>query len=245
MDIWTTVYVFLAFFAAAFLKGITGLGFSTICLPILSTFIDLKAGIPLVIVPSLSSNVLVMAQAGRFQEALRRFWPLYISAIPGLILGVSVLSSVKSSWSRAVLGAILFIYALWAWRTQTSIALSSQAERRWFIPVGLVTGVVNGITGSQVMPALPFMLALQLHKDLFVQAINLSFTLSSLVMLVLLSRFGILSWDILGVAVVGILPVALGIFLGGKLRQRLPDDAFRKVVLVFLLVIGLSLVVRI
>lgn len=244
MDTQTAAYVFLAFFAAAFLKGITGLGFSTICLPILSTFIDLKAAIPLVLIPSLASNVLVMAQAGRFKEALQRFWPLYISAIPGLVLGVSVLSSVKSSWSRAILGASLFAFALWSWRTQ-AFTLSTQAERRWSGPVGLITGVVNGITGSQVMPVLPFLLALQLHRDLFVQAINLSFTLSSLVMLMLLSRFGILSLDILGVAAVGILPVALGIFLGGKLRQRLPDDAFRKVVLVFLLVIGLSLMIRV
>ncbi len=244
MAIQTAAYVFLAFFVAAFLKGITGLGFSTICLPILSTFIDLKAAIPLVIVPSLSSNILVMAQAGRFKEALQRFWPLYLSAIPGLILGVSVLSSVKSSWSRAILGAILFIFALWSWRNQ-AYTLPPQTERRWSGPVGLITGVVNGITGSQVMPVLPFLLALQLHRDLFVQAINLSFTLSSLVMLVLLSRFGILSWDILGVATAGIVPVALGIYLGGKLRQRLPDEAFRKVVLVFLLVIGLSLMIRI
>ncbi len=234
----------LAFFVAAFLKGITGLGFSTICLPILSMFIDLKIAIPLVIIPSLSSNVLVMAQAGRFQEALQRFWRLYLSALPGLILGVSVLSSVKTSWSRAVLGAILFVFALWAWRTQ-ALALSKTAEKWWSTPVGLVTGMVNGITGSQVMPVLPFLLALQLHKDLFVQAINLSFTLSSLVMLVLLSRFGLLSLGTLGLAAVGILPVALGIFWGGKLRRRLPDEAFRKVVLVFLLVLGLSLMIRV
>ncbi|WP_256872664.1 sulfite exporter TauE/SafE family protein [Candidatus Entotheonella palauensis] len=244
MDIPTTTFVLLAFFVAAFLKGITGLGFSTICLPILSILIDLKMAIPLVIIPSLSSNVLVMMQAGRFREALHRFWPLYLSAIPGLMLGVSVLSSVKSSWSRAVLGAILFIFALWSWRTQAR-TLSLKAERWWSGPVGLMTGVVNGITGSQVMPVLPFLLALQLHKDLFVQTINLSFTLSSLVMLILLSRFGLLSWSTLSLAAVGILPVSLGIFLGGKLRQRLPDEAFRKVVLVFLLVLGLSLMVRV
>ena len=244
MDIPTTTYILLAFFAAAFLKGITGLGFSTICLPILSIFIDLKIAIPLVIIPSLSSNVLVMVQAGRFQEALQRFWPLYLSALPGLMIGVSVLSSVKTSWSRAVLGAILFVFALWAWRSQ-ALALSTSAERWWSGPVGLVTGIINGITGSQVMPVLPFLLALQLHKDLFVQTINLSFTFSSLVMLALLSRLGLLSMGTLGLAVAGIAPVALGIFLGGKLRQRLPDEAFRKVVLVFLLVLGVSLMVRV
>ncbi len=210
----------------------------------LSLLIDLKVAIPLVIIPSLSSNVLVMVQAGRFQEAVQRFWLLYISAIPGLILGVSVLSSVKSSWSRAVLGAILFVFALWAWRTQ-ALALSKSAEKWWTGPVGLVTGVVNGITGSQVMPVLPFLLALQLHKDLFVQAINLSFTLSSLVMLLLLSRFGLLALGTLGLATVGIVPVSLGIFLGGMLRRRLPDEAFRKIVLIFLLALGLSLMVRV
>ena len=244
MDISTTAYVLFAFFVAAFLKGVTGLGFATICLSLLSLSIDLKVAIPLVIIPSLSSNVLVMRQVGRFREALQRFWPLYLSALPGLVLGVMALSSAKSSWSRAALGAILFVFALWAWRSQ-ALALSQAAERWWSSPVGLATGVVNGVTGSQVMPILPFLLALDLHKDLFVQAINVSFTLSSLVMLALLSRFGLLALHTLGLAAVGILPVALGIFLGGKLRQRLPDAAFRKVVLVFLLTLGLSLMIRV
>ena len=243
MDIWTLIPVCLAFFAAAFLKGITGLGFSTICLPILTTFLDLKTSIPLVIVPSLSSNVLVMVQAGRFGEALRRFWPLYVSAIPGVVLGVSVLTSVKGSLSRAILGGVLFLYALWALRAKDE-GLPKHVEAWLTGPVGFITGVVNGVTGSQVMPILPFLLALKLHKDLFVQAINLSFTLSSLIMLALLSRVGLLTVNLVSMAVLGIAPVALGIVLGGRLRRALPEDGFRKAVLVFLLVIGCSLILR-
>ena len=89
------------------------------------------------------------------------------------------------------------------------------------------------------------MLSLQLHRDTFVQAINLSFTLSSLIMLLLLSRVGLLTLHIVGVSLFGIVPVAIGIFLGGKIRGSLPEAIFRKVVLIFLLVIGLSLVVRV
>ncbi len=244
MDVQTLIPIFLAFFVAALLKGITGLGFSTICLPILTTFLDLKVSIPLVIVPSLSSNTLVMVQAGRFREALGRFWLVYVSAIPGVVLGVSVLTSVPSSLSRAVLGGILCVYGLWALRSKAEV-LPKRMERWLTGPVGFVTGVVNGVTGSQVMPILPFFLALQLHKDLFVQAINLSFTLSSLLMLMLLSRVGLLTYSIVGIALAGIIPVALGITFGGKLRQALPEDRFRTIVLLFVLILGFSLIMRI
>jgi len=151
VDTWIVAYVCLAFFVSAFLKGITGLGFSTICLPILSTVLDLKTSIPLVIVPSLASNVLVMAQAGHFNQAIRRFWLVYLSAIPGLGLGVYVLTSVPGSLSRAVLGAVLMCYALWALRSP-AVGLSSSWETRLASPVGFLTGIINGVTGSQVMP---------------------------------------------------------------------------------------------
>lgn len=79
MDFVTIVQAFIAFFIASFLKGLTGLGFSTLCLGFLVVFLDLKLAIPLVVLPSLSSNIMVMVEAGRFLEALKRFWPLYLN----------------------------------------------------------------------------------------------------------------------------------------------------------------------
>ncbi|NET77775.1 MAG: sulfite exporter TauE/SafE family protein [Okeania sp. SIO1F9] len=138
--------------------------------------------------------------------------------------------------SRAILGAILFFYALWALRSKSIIL--SEKMRTWLtVPVGLTTGVINGITGSQIMPILPFLLALDLNKETFVQAINLSFTLSSMMMLFLMGKIGLLQPSLLGIAVVGILPVAIGINLGSRLRKRLPEEKFRTVVLLFLLVV--------
>lgn len=94
------------------------------------------------------------------------------------------------------------------------------------------------------MPILPFLLALDLNKEIFVQAINLSFTLSSIIILFLLSKIGLLEPSLLGISVVGILPVAVGINFGGRLRKRLPEDKFRTVVLLFLLVLSFSLIMR-
>jgi hypothetical protein len=76
---------------------------------------------------------------------------------------------------------------------------------------------------------------------LLVPAINLSFTLSSLVMLALLGGAGLASVDLLGVALLAIPPVALGIHLGGRLRRWLPEASYRRAVLLVLLVTGLGL----
>ncbi len=240
MDSPTIIFILSVFFFSAFLKGITGLGFSTICLPILCTAIDIKTAIPAVILPSIASNLLVMAEAGRFGEALGRFRLLYFSALPGLVLGLIFLGSVPSAWPRAVLGLVLVSYAAWA-LNQKRFSLSSSAARLLKIPVGLATGLVNGLTGSQVMPVLPYLISLNLNKNLFVQSINIHFTISSLVMLAGLAGLGFLTRSLLLIALAGVLPVALGIKLGGLFRRRLSQEVYRRLVLVFLILVGLKL----
>ncbi|MEM6622908.1 MAG: sulfite exporter TauE/SafE family protein, partial [Pseudomonadota bacterium] len=58
--------IFAVYFLAATAKGVTGLGFSTVCLAPLAITVGLKATLPLLIIPSISSNLLVMAGAGEF-----------------------------------------------------------------------------------------------------------------------------------------------------------------------------------
>lgn len=232
-----------AAFISAFLKGITGLGFSTICLGLLASVIDLKLAIPAVLVPSLSSNLLVMLEAGHFRATVRRFWPLYLAALPALMAGLSLLVSVDGTSARRALGVVLFVYGVWA-LINAEFSLERRTERWLNVPVGLVTGFVNGLTGSQVMPVLPYLLSLQLDKNVFVQAINISFTLSSLVMLAGLAVVGLLDLPLLGASALGVVPVALGIALGGRVRRRLAEATFRKVVLVLLVCLGLNLMLR-
>ena len=108
------IFILIAYVVAASIKGLTGIGFSTSCLPIMALRLDLKVAIPLVIIPSIVSNIVVMIQAGRFREALRRFWPLYVSSVPGLLIGLSILVAINTVAAKAMLGLVLIAYAFWA-----------------------------------------------------------------------------------------------------------------------------------
>jgi len=236
-------FILIAYIVASGIKGLTGLGFSTSCLPVLALRLDLKVAIPLVIVPSIVSNVAIMMEAGRFRETVRRFWPLYISSIPGLLVGLIVLISINVDTARLILGLVLVAYSLLALGNKP-FTLSGVWERKLKMVVGFCTGFVNGLTGSQVMPVLPYLLALNLNKKAFVQAINISFTLSSLIMLLSMQKLGYLSSHTLLIAVSGLVPVLLTVYFSSKLRHYLVGSLYRKLILIFLLIMGAILSIK-
>ena len=243
MDSSDYFFILLAYMIAAMIKGVTGLGFNTSCLPIMALHLDLKLAIPLAIIPSIVSNVVIMFQAGAFLKVLRRFWVLYAAAIPSLLLGLSVLVRVNVDLAKTFLGLVLILYALTA-LLKKPFTVSKIMEQALKLPVGLLTGFINGLTGSQVMPVLPYLLSLNLDKNTFIQAINISFTLSSLIMLFRMNQLGYLSAHAFLIALGSAIPVTAIVFIGGKLRNRLSQSFYRTLVLVFLLVLGVTLTVK-
>ena len=244
MDEIDFVFILTAYVVAASIKGLSGIGFSTSCLPIMALRLDLKVAIPLVIIPSIVSNIVVMIQAGRFREALKRFWPMYAASIPGLLIGLSILVIINISVAKAILGLVLIVYASWALANK-QFALPEKGEHILKVPAGFCTGFINGLTGSQVMPSLPYLLSLNLHKKDFVQAINISFTLSSFVMLVGMNRLGHLPPSTFLLAVGGLIPVLTTVYIAGKLQNRLTGESHRRLVLGFLLAMGLILFLKV
>ena len=237
------IFILIAYIVAGVIKGVTGLGFSASCLPIMALRLDLKLAIPLVIVPSIVSNVVIMVQAGYFINVVRRFWPLYASTIPGLLIGLAILVSINVDVAKIILGLVLVLYALLA-LSNRPFTVSETWERRLKLPVGFLTGFINGLTGSQVMPVLPYLLSLDLNKNTFIQAINISFTMSSVIMLFGMNQLGYLSPNTFLIASVGAIPVTTIVFVGGKLRNRIPRILYQRLVLICLLILGVILSVK-
>lgn len=248
MDITITITIIivavLAYLVAGLVKGTTGLGFSTACLPILVMAVGLKEALPLVIVPSILSNVTVMRDAGHFRETVKRFWLLYCALIPGIVAGLALLNAIDGVSAAAVLGGVLCVYSAYALMGRQG-HLPDAWERPLAAPTGFLTGMVNGVTGTQVIPLLPYMLARPLDPNRLVQSINCSFTLSSLAMAAGLSTLSLFSLPQLALSVAGVIPALLGVKMGTVMRRRLDPSLFRTLVLLVLLALGLSLIWRV
>src|SRR5271165_4682849 len=168
-------------FFAGIIKGATGIGYSSCALPFLTAALGIETAMALVVFPAVASNLALLWTNGSLGCALRRFWPLYLATLPGIAAGAVLLMWVDKSLPAQVLGVLIAGYAIQAW-LKPSFALGPGLASAVRVPVGFLNGLLTGFTGSQVMPLMPYMLALNLDSRLLVQAVNVAVVISSLLL---------------------------------------------------------------
>jgi uncharacterized protein len=222
---------------AGLLKGFTGLGFSTCALPFLVLAVGLKTAVALVLVPAIASNFMLLWRIGHVPETVSRFWPMYVALIPGVANGISLLAWVDGATAARGLGLITMLYAtISLWRP--NLQLSASLEGPMLLPVGLINGLLTGLTGSQIMPLLPYMMGLRLDPDRFVQAVNVAVTFTAGLMLIGLAVAGLLPKQLAMISLLGIVPASIGTYIGNHARTFVPTARFRLLVLYTLLFLG-------
>ncbi len=237
------VFAISGLFFAGVIKGATGIGYSSCALPFLAAALDLKAAIVLLVAPAMASNVAVLFTTGSLEHALKRVWPLYLSTLPGIFGGVSLLMWVDKRIPTQILGVIIAAYAVQGW-LKPSFVLQPRIAHAALVPVGLLNGLLTGFTGSQVIPLMPYMMSLKLDAGLFVQAVNIAVVIASLFLAFGLWAAGTMSAPDFGLSVLAVVPALFGVQLGTWARQHIPAVHFRSIVLGVLLLIGVSLVLR-
>ena len=167
-----------------------------------------------------------------------------VTIVVGTLWGSSLLANTAPQLSGMALGIALLIYAGYA-LLAPALTVPPRFEL-WLSPlIGLATGVITGITGVFVMPAVPYLQALNLDKDELVQALGLTFTISTLALAGGLLMHDVFRLNQLGMSTLLIMPSLLGMWRWDR-RSALyiSPRRFRQCLLLFLGVLGLQLIIR-
>lgn len=235
--------VLAVFLLAGLVKGVIGLGLPTVAMGLLGLVMPPAQAAALLVVPSLVTNVWQLLAGPRFGALARRLWPMLLGVCAGTWAGSGVLTGGGGGWETAALGAALVLYALTG-PLRVRPRVPARAER-WAGPlVGAATGLVTGATGVFVIPAVPYLGALGLQRDELVQALGLSFTVSTVALAAGLAAGGALPLHAAAGSVVALAPALAGMTLGGWVRGRVRPEVFRVLFFAGLLVLGGELLVR-
>lgn len=235
-----SLLVVLTFVLAGTVKGVIGLGLPTMAMGLLGLAMSPAQAAALLIVPSTVTNLWQLAAGGHLRALLRRLWPMQLMIFIGTLLGSVWLGIDSGAWAAHALGAALLVYALYG-LCHPGLHLAPRHER-WLGPLcGLVTGIITAATGVFVIPAVPYLQALGLHREQMVQALGLSFTVSTLALAVGLAGQGALGGEALGASLVVLIPALLGMWLGQCLRQRISAVLFKRCFFIGLALLGAHL----
>lgn len=231
------------FFAAGLVKGVTGMGLPTVAMGILGALISPLAAASLLLVPSFVTNVWQLWAGLNPGPLLRRLWPMMLAIAAGTILGSPLLAGGDTRMTTGALGAALMAYSLYTLFAR-QMRVSGRLEPRLSPVIGALTGLIAGGTGVFVIPAVPYLQALDLNKDDLVQALGLSFTVSTVALGGGLAWHGALQLDNLGLSALAVMPALCGMWAGQFLRKRISPPAFRRWFLVALLLLGAEMALR-
>jgi uncharacterized membrane protein YfcA len=197
----------------------------------------------MLLVPSLVTNIWQLVAGPRFDALPRRLWPMMLGVAVGTLAGSGIIASTATSAAAAGLGAALIAYAVIG-LAKLRLRVPPLAER-WLGPlVGAVTGFVTGATGVFVIPAVPYLGSLGLERDELVQALGLSFTVSTVALAAGLALHGALPLAASGTSLLALLPALAGMTLGGRVRARVRPETFRLCFFLGLLALGAELLWR-
>lgn len=233
----------LVFVLAGLVKGVVGLGLPTIAMALLALLMTPAQAAALLIVPSLVTNIWQLRPWSALGPLLRRLAPMQAGVCLGTLAGAWALGAPAGAWATVCLGAALTGYAAWG-LNGARLQLRACSEP-WLGPViGAVTGVVTAATGVFMIPAVPYLQALDLQRDELIQAMGISFTFSTLALAAGLYFNAQYSSASLGASALLLLPALAGMALGQCLRHRLSPQLFKTLFLCSLLVLGLHMVIK-
>lgn len=235
LDPLTLTVALAAFLLAGFVKGVIGLGLPTVAMGLLSVAMAPVQAAALLIVPSIVTNLWQLLAGPSFAALVGRLWPMLAGVLAGTLIGTGLMTGSSARWAAAGLGLALVIYAVIG---LASLRFTVPPAREWWLSplIGAATGVVTAATGVFAIPAVPYLAALGLSKEDLIQALGLSFTVSTVGLA--LARTGGFHTAEVGASLLAVLPALAGMAFGGWLRGRVSEAVFRRCFFLGLLGLG-------
>ena len=196
----------------------------------------------LMVVPALGTNIWQMAAGPALGRLARRFAWMIVGVFAGTFATIGLMTA-SGDGARAVLGLVLAAYGLYGlFARRFEVAPRHEV---WASPlIGLITGSICGATGIFVVPSAPYLTSLRMDTEELVQSIGIMAFVCPLALALALAMHGRYSFGAAGASFVALAPALAGMYVGIRLRRRLPAATFMRWFFMGLVVLGAYMFLR-
>lgn len=232
-----------AMLLGAFVKGTLGIGMPLVAVPLLSLLIPAPQAIGLMAMPVLVSNAWQAWDSGVSWAQVRRFLPLIVASMAATLVTVPMTLALSPRAMNRMLAAVV-LGALVLLCLPLRLQVPPARERWWSAVVGALSGVLGGVSSLTGPVIVSYLVALRLPREVFVGSISVIYLASAVPLYAAMAAGGRMGSDEWLGSALALLPMAAGLALGKRLRGRLGERWFRRVLLGFLAAVALTLALR-
>ncbi len=221
-------------FAGAFLQGLTGFGYSLFSLPLLALLMPVSAAVPILCLTSIFLNLSVFIKARKSLD-LKRILPLLISGAIALPAGVWLLKTADEPVIKISVGIIVILSSL---IYLSGFRVTVRREKLAMVPVGFLSGLLNGATTFSGPPVILFFANQRVAKHQFRSSLATYFMLLNILAVPAFIAGGLLTGEGALKTLYLFPAVILGVLLGIRMADVVSEEKFRFVALNALGILG-------
>lgn len=232
-------------FLSGIVKGAIGFAMPLIMVSGMGILLDPKLVVAGIILPIVVSNALQALRGGvAGAVSAMREYTLFIAVVCVMILvSAQFVTRIPSDTMLLVLGVpVTILCAIQIAGVRFHIPPHRRAPAS--VIAGFLAGALGGLAGTWGPPTVLYLVAVDTPKARQIVVQGVIYGLGSVMLLAGHLRSGLLNaetWPFSGLLLA---PALLGMFVGFKLQDRIPQSTFRMVTLWVLLIAGLNLVRR-
>ncbi len=226
------------FFIAGFVQGTTGFGSALVAIPLLILVIDIKDAVPLCMLVSLVINI-YLAIALRKHLDLQKIRPLCIAALPGIIVGATILSQVNASSIKVWLGILLLVYSLY------SLLFSPKPIKihaYWSYIAGFFSGAIGAAFSAGGPPVIIYTTLKNWSRDSIKATLIGFFLFNSSLIVIVHAVSGLTTINIFTNFMISAPFALLGTVLGNIFCTKIPRQRYVQLIFAFLLLMSIMMI---
>jgi len=234
-----TVIVISIVFASTLTRSTFGFGEAMIAMPLLSLVVDIKVAAPLVAMVALANSIAILSTDWR-NILWPGAWRLIVGALIGIPIGVYALARIPEHYVKLLLALVVISFALYRLLRPQLGKLSGDGASFLF---GFFSGILGGAYNTPGPPVIVFGSLRDWTAGQFRATFQVILLSVGAVVIPLHGVAGLWTSDVLRLLPWAVPVVLVTAPLGKWLNRRIQAKAFRRILLVGLLIIGSVLLI--
>ena len=236
------VLIVLAVFLGGIVKGSVGIGMSMFSVPIIAFILPPTKAMMLLCFPVIFTNFLQMdikKGVGTF-----RFLPMFLALFLGLLFGGKLILNLSLNLISISIAIVIIIFTSLNFFGLNLKNLKKVNEKILSIIIGFFSGILGGLTTFYAPPIITFLISINLDKEFFIRTTATMYFFASIPLYTSMIYHGLGNYYDLTISLILVIPATIGQFFGSKVRKKLSNEIFQKLVLIILIIIGFTLLIK-
>ncbi len=225
----------VTFFVSGIVKGFLGIGLPAAAMGLLTLVVSPSHAISLLVLPIFFTNFSQFFRSQDRMKTVKLYWPFAITIVVCIFFTSFFLEQYPVGLLTIAIGVAMVVFAL---NGLSKFRLKLGPETYWQIFLGMISGVLGGLSSIWSPPVAMYMVARGLDKEHFIAATGFLFLIGSVPLALGLFLGGTLTISVMFQSLTGLIVVLIGFQIGEKLRSRVDQNLFQKAVLIAFIVMG-------